>query len=91
MIILTIKRKWYEMILKGIKKEEYRDIKPYYISRLEKHLNGEPVWIKFRNGYSRASPSFMALVTVSKGTGKVEWGAELGASYYVLSILQIEK
>ena len=36
MIILPIKRKWYEMILTGEKKEEYREIKPYYKSRFKK-------------------------------------------------------
>lgn len=34
MIILPIKRKWYDMILSGEKTEEYRKIKPYYDSRL---------------------------------------------------------
>ena len=32
-MILTIKRKWLEMIRSGEKKEEYRDIKHYYTSR----------------------------------------------------------
>lgn len=34
MLILPIKRKWFDMILPGEKKEEYRDIKPYYDTRL---------------------------------------------------------
>lgn len=34
MLTLPIKKKWYDMILSGIKKEEYREIKPYYDSRL---------------------------------------------------------
>lgn len=34
MLTLTIKKKWYDMILAGIKKEEYREIKDYYDSRL---------------------------------------------------------
>ncbi len=38
MIILPIKKKWFHMILSGEKKEEYRDIKPYYISRFVKWL-----------------------------------------------------
>lgn len=32
-MILPIKRKWFEMILLGIKKEEYRIIKPYWTKR----------------------------------------------------------
>ena len=34
MFILPIKKKWFDMILSGEKKEEYREIKPYYRSRL---------------------------------------------------------
>lgn len=34
MLTLPIKKKWYDMILAGIKKEEYREIKDYYDSRL---------------------------------------------------------
>ena len=32
-ITLQIKREWFDMILSGEKKEEYREIKPYYKSR----------------------------------------------------------
>ena len=37
-MILPIKKKWYDMILSGKKKEEYREIKPYYIVRFMKML-----------------------------------------------------
>jgi len=30
MLTLTIKKKWFDMILSGEKTEEYREIKPYY-------------------------------------------------------------
>lgn len=33
MLILPIKRKWFNMIKNGEKKEEYREIKPYYKTR----------------------------------------------------------
>lgn len=32
-MILPIKKKWFDMILSGEKKEEYREIKPYYDRR----------------------------------------------------------
>ena len=35
-MILPIKKKWYDMILSGEKKEEYREIKPYYTKRFQK-------------------------------------------------------
>ena len=34
MLTLPIKKKWFDMILSGEKKEEYREIKPYYDTRL---------------------------------------------------------
>ena len=38
MLTLPIKKKWFNMILSGEKKEEYREIKPYYTSRFIKVL-----------------------------------------------------
>lgn len=31
---LVLKAKWYDMIASGVKKEEYREIKPYWVNRL---------------------------------------------------------
>lgn len=36
MLTLPIKKKWFDMILSGEKKEEYREIKPYYTARLSR-------------------------------------------------------
>ncbi|MDY2988979.1 MAG: ASCH domain-containing protein [Oscillospiraceae bacterium] len=91
MLILPIKRHWFNMLLSGEKKEEYREIKPYYISRLAKYVNKSPFWAKFVNGYSHTSPSFNALVQVKYGIGKTEWGAEPNTEYFVLSIITIEE
>lgn len=42
---LTIKKKWFDMIASGEKKEEYREIKEYWIKRLlmdmEVHQNSD--------------------------------------------------
>ena len=35
MLILPIKKKWFDMILSGEKKEEYREIKEYYEIRFQ--------------------------------------------------------
>ncbi len=35
MLTLPIKKKWFDMILSGEKKEEYREIKPYYTTRFK--------------------------------------------------------
>lgn len=56
MLILPIKKKWFDMILSGEKKEEYREIKPYYEARFlklfsEMFYNG--TWIKCHdNGFA---------------------------------------
>lgn len=38
MLTLPIMGKWFNMILSGDKREEYREIKPYYTTRLRKYL-----------------------------------------------------
>lgn len=98
-LILPIKKKWFHMILSGEKKEEYREIKPYYQSRFRKIFyilpqslipaGNEHRQIMFRNGYSRKSPSFIADCTLDIKQGKEEWGAESGVEYYVLTIHKI--
>lgn len=52
---LTLKKKWFDMIASGEKKEEYRDVKPYWISRLVDGM-GHPhscadFNFKHKNGY----------------------------------------
>ena len=35
---LTLKKKWFDMIAAGIKKEEYREWKPYWFNRLKEKV-----------------------------------------------------
>lgn len=96
MLTLPIKKKWFDMILSGEKKEEYREIKPYYTSRFQKLWRGSLIGgkaerkIMFRNGYSSKSPSFIATCTIKVDTGREEWGAEPNKQYYVLTINSIK-
>lgn len=102
MLILPIKKKWFDMILSGEKKEEYRKIDGYYMVRFSNigllnmelnSLNYVPTEnvrkVMFRNGYSYNSPSFVADVSLTIGTGKPEWGAEPNKKYYVLKIQEV--
>lgn len=104
-MILPIKEPWFSMIQSGEKKEEYREIKPYYTSRLAnlfevdrdrlgKLLTDDGciarIRVLFRHGYSKASPSFTAECSLKIGTGRQEWGAEPGKEYYVFTILTID-
>jgi len=38
-LLLTLKKEWFQMILSGEKKQEYRTIKPYWIKRLAAAYN----------------------------------------------------
>lgn len=99
MLTLPIKKKWFDMILSGEKKEEYRQLNDYYRIRfcnlfpgfedsfVDPKIGAKP--IVFRNGYRKDSPSFTALCSFRIGTGKEEWGAEKDKQYFVLTIHEI--
>lgn len=97
MLILPIKKQWFDMILTGEKREEYREIKPYYTQRFGKvfHMAGcIPVdqheeQVRFTNGYGWKVPAFIADCCLEKREGRVEWGAEPGKEYYVLVVKKI--
>jgi len=71
-LYLTISEPWFSRIESGYKKEEYREIKPYYDSRFKKEYNT----VLFVNGYTKKSPRMLIeLKEITKGFGKKEWGA----------------
>lgn len=94
-LILPIKKKWFDMILSGEKKEEYRDMTDYYKTRFINNgmlapdnslvhgaaITGVHRYIYFRNGYSGNSPHFTAECTLRIARGNPEWGAEEGRGY----------
>ena len=101
MLTLPIKKKWFDMILSGEKKEEYREKSHYYFQRFRyynmKIRNSEDEEFHkprfracFRNGYSAGSHSFVAVCWVDIGEGRPEWGAEPGKEYFRLHIESIE-
>lgn len=59
---LTIKKKWFDLIVDGKKKFEYREAKPYWRARLQ--VKGHEGYgdsrnfdeIRFENGYGRHVP-----------------------------------
>ena len=91
MLTLPIKKKWFDMIRSGEKKEEYREIKPYYQSRLNEKAYTGTHYIQLRNGYSKNSPTLECECFIEIDYGKPEWGAEPGKLYYVLKILSVEE
>ncbi|HAB66577.1 MAG TPA: hypothetical protein DCE23_04335 [Firmicutes bacterium] len=94
MLTLTIKKKWFDIILSGEKKEEYREIKPYYDSRFLKSIEDtrpHTDTLLLRNGYGKDKPTLRCECIIYKGHGKKEWGAIPGNVYYVLKILSVEE
>lgn len=95
MLILPIKKKWFDMIKSGEKKEDYREIKPYWTTRFHKYFHNRrgllvPRKVIFRNGYKYNSPKIECICWLKRGQGKEEWGAELGKEYYILEILEVQ-
>lgn len=94
MLTLPIKKKWFDMIKSGEKKEEYRELKKYYMIRFEKY-DINPNYYKdigyviFRNGYRKDSPKIKCKCKCAVDFGKEKWGAEQGKLYYVLRILEV--
>lgn len=84
---LTLKKKWFDLIASGEKKEEYREIKPYWDRRLD---NNEFDAIQFRNGYRPDSPTLLIeLKEHISGLGIIEWGAPKEQPVHILKLGRI--
>ena len=81
---LTLKRQWFNMISEGVKKEEYREIKDYWIMRLKDISSKEPFHdfipydkIIFKNGYAKNAPTMVVEFDgIRIGKGNTDWGAD---------------
>lgn len=81
---LTLRKKWFDMIASGEKKEEYREIKQYWVTRLQK-VNGMSFpdngckqfdYVHFTNGYGNGHGFVnVQCLCIEIGHGKPEWGA----------------
>lgn len=91
MLTLPIKRKWFDMILSGEKKEEYRDLTHYYMTRIDNAprfiTDGkQQFFVQLRAGYRKDSPLMVIQCWRDTGEGRPEWGAEPGKKYIRLHI-----
>ena len=95
---LVTSAKWFEMIRKGIKTVDYREIKQYYgrlFSCGQIRINGMyyqdyQVNICLHLGYGRyCSAMLIECEGLSIGFGKPEWGAEPNVPYYRLCLGKI--
>lgn len=80
---LTLTRRWFDMIASGEKREEYREIKPYWTRRLA-DLGTDFDRVQFRNGYRADSPKLTAQIEgIFVGYGRPEWGAPAERVYII--------
>lgn len=83
-LYLTLKKRWFDLILSGEKTEEYREIKPYWQKRLTDKSYDRVV---FRNGYAANAPQFaIELKSITQGVGRIEWGAEKDKICFILKL-----
>lgn len=90
---------WYDMIEKGIKTEEYREIKKTWIKRFTGHdtllfsfRNGYQAinqkgytHVRFRRGYTSTTMLF-ELKDIVIGKGNIEWGADQDNNVFILKL-----
>ena len=96
MLILPIKKKWFDMIERREKKEEYREDTPYWRSRFVKLMTGADMLGRhhkgyLRNGYGRSVPTLEIEFVLDFREGREQWGAEPGKKYFVLVILDVKR
>jgi len=99
---LTLKRKWFDLIASGEKKEEYRELKTYWIKRLSKYGFLVPANVKerdtfiqfdiiqFRIGYSKTAPMMQVECKgIDIGEGNPDWGAKPNEEYFIIKLGKI--
>ena len=88
---LVLKGKWFDMIARGEKREEYRAIKPYWIKRLKvwkwTEPYEQPYWIvAFSRGYRKPSLFCeVACVRRRDWAFRPEWG-EPAEPHFVIEL-----
>lgn len=91
---LNLKKKWFDMILSGEKKEEYREISAYWTRVFSSHvrikgMNYHPsdVIICFSNGYSKDRRQFKIECNgLRVGRGRYSWGGSEDKQFFILSL-----
>ncbi len=92
MLTLPIKKKWFDMILAGEKREEYRALTSRYKTMFQNASRVSDVFpCRIRNGYESYRPSAIIMCKYRIDYGRPEWGAVPGQKYCVLEILSVEK
>lgn len=84
-LYLSLKKKWFDLIQSGEKKEEYREITPYWEKRIRKK---KFTHVHFTLGYPKKTDSSRHMIKEIKEIviyrGRPEWGAEPLKEYFVI-------
>lgn len=90
---LNLKKKWFDMVYSGEKKEVYLDLSEYWTKRLcdltppqlEEMKRFET--ITFSNGYAKDRSQFEVLITdATIREGHEAWGAKKDVKYFVFEL-----
>lgn len=84
---LNLHARWFDMILSGEKKEEYRELSAYWKKRMQAVKFKNVKTITFSNGYQKNRRQMVVkLDYISIREGLVDWGAKKGKTYFVLHL-----
>jgi hypothetical protein len=99
---LTLKKQWFDLIASGDKREEYRELKIYWLKRLLKVPTMERSGIanpdnikqfdivRFRHGYAKNAPEMdVECRGIDVGIGNPKWGAEPYEDYFTIALGKI--
>ena len=87
---LNLHKKWFDMILSGEKKEEYRELSDYWKKRMMKVKTNSVRTITFSNGYAKNRRQFVIKIRyITIRAGITEWGAEKDKVCFVLHLGKI--
>lgn len=87
-LFLVLKKEWFDMIASGEKKEEYREIKPFWSKRLENRNYDN---IIFQLGYSKDAPRMIVgFGGVEKKIPKAEWSGGYSKPCYAIKLGNIK-
>lgn len=82
---LNLHRKWFDLIISGVKKEEYREIKPFWSRKFL--LDRGYKTITFSNGYSKTRPQFVIEIKeILCGFGNPDFGAPKDKKVFIIKL-----
>lgn len=90
MIVAKIKRKWFDLIAEDVKKEDYREINPYWAKKIKR--NEDAKYIRFENGYSKKCPKItLEYLGYDVKKANKNWANNHDTTFFALQLGKIVK